>query len=73
MVDVMIENQKTSLPFKWIEGSNARRPLLPSEQRTTMTGTRRYLPAARASFGDPRPLLPWSNLAGNDWRGIQPG
>ena len=46
----MTEN-KIALPFKWVPGHNARRPLLPSEMRTTVTGTKRMLPAARADMG----------------------
>ena len=67
----MTEN-KIALPFKWVPGHNARRPLLPSEMRTTVTGTKRMLPAARADMGRTRPLLPWTNRASNDWRGIKP-
>lgn len=63
---------RTDLPFKWVSGFNARRPLLPSEKRTTVTGVKRMLPAARADMGAPRPMLPWAHRAGNDWRGIKP-
>lgn len=68
----MTDDPKISLPFKWVAGPQARRPLLPSERSPALTGTRRLLPSARALFGHPRPLLPWTNLAGNDWRGIKP-
>lgn len=62
---------KVNLPFKWVPGHGARRPLLPSERRITQTGTQRMLPAARADMERPRPLTPWMNLASNDWRGIK--
>ena len=68
----MIETPKVTLPFRWVAGAGSRRPLRPSEHRVTMTGTRRFLPSARATVSEPRPLLPWSNLAGNDWRGVKP-
>jgi len=63
---------RTDLPFKWVSGFNARRPLLPSEKRTTATGVKRMLPSARADMGRQRETLPWTNRAGNDWRGITP-
>ncbi|CAN5513498.1 hypothetical protein BH10ACT1_BH10ACT1_32390 [soil metagenome] len=63
---------RLDLPFKWVEGFNARRPLLPSEMRTTVMGTKRMLPSARADMGSARPMLPWTNRAANDWRGIKP-
>ncbi len=62
---------RTDLPWKWVEGYGARRPLLPSEKRTTVAGTKRYLPKARADMGTPRPMLPWTSRAANDWRGIK--
>lgn len=62
--------EKIALPWKWVEGRQARRPLLPSEMRTAATRTRRLLPAARADMGSSRPMLPWQNRAGNDWRGV---
>lgn len=67
----MTRAPRTNLPWKWVEGYNARRPLLPSETRTTGTATMRMLPSARADMGTPRPLLPWSNRGGNDWRGVK--
>lgn len=63
---------KLDLPFKWVAGHGARRPLLPSEMRTTVTGTKRMLPSARADIGQARPTLPWTNRAANDWRGVKP-
>ncbi len=60
-----------TLPWKWVSGFQARRPLLPSEARTTVSGTKRYLPSARADMGMPRPLLPWQSRSANDWRGIK--
>ena len=67
--------QITSVPtlyaFKWIPGFQARRPMLPSERRTTVSGTKRYLPGARADMGLPRPLLPWKSKPANDGRGIK--
>lgn len=69
----MTDVSKIDSPWKWVDGHLARRPLLPSEKRTTVGGVKRMLPAARADMGMPRPLLPWVNRAGNDWRGIKPG
>jgi hypothetical protein len=43
----------------------------PAEARTTVEGTRRLLPWARADLDLPRPLLPWEHRTGNDWRGIK--
>ena len=61
------------LPYawKWTDGHQSNRPLMPSEHRVTVTGTKRYLPWARADMGRPRPLLPWEHRLGNDWRGIK--
>jgi hypothetical protein len=58
-------------PFGWIDGHGAKRPMLPSEHRVTVDGTRRLLPWARADHGAPRPLLPWEHRLGNDWRGVR--
>ena len=69
-VTAMAES-KTLYAWNWIDGHGARRPMLPSEARDTVEGTRRYLPWARADMGTPRPLLPWSNRTANDWRGIK--
>lgn len=57
--------------WKWIDGYGANRPMMPSEHRTTVNGTRRYLPWARADMDKARPLLPWEHRLGNDWRGIK--
>jgi hypothetical protein len=57
--------------WKWIDGYQAKRPMMPSEARVTTEGTKRYLPWARADMGHPRPLLPWEHRLGNDWRGIK--
>jgi len=62
---------KSLYAWKWIDGYGANRPMMPSEARTTVTGTQRHLPWARADMELPRPLLPWEHRTGNDWRGIK--
>ena len=62
---------KSLYAWNWIGGYQANRPMLPSEKRTTVEGTVRRLPWARADMGSPRPLLPWEHRTGNDWRGIR--
>ena len=66
---VMTENQSL-LPWMWVDGFKARRPMLPSEARVG-AGTKRLLPWARAEMGSPRPMLPWEHRTGNDWRGLR--
>ena len=70
-VVAMRETPKSLFASKWVEGVHARRPMRPSEARDTVTGTRRYLPWARAEHGSPRPMLPWEHRTGNDWRGLR--
>lgn len=64
-------SEKSLYAWKWIDGGTANRPMMPSESRITVTGTRRHLPWARADMALPRPLLPWEHRTGNDWRGIK--
>ncbi len=40
---------KTLYAWKWIDGYGANRPMMPSEARTTVSGTKRYLPWAQIS------------------------
>ena len=68
---IAMTEQKSLYAWKWIDGYQANRPMMPSEARVTVTGTKRYLPWARADMGSPRPLLPWEHRLGNDWRGIK--
>lgn len=68
---VAMADTKNLYAWKWIDGYQANRPMLPSEWRVTATGTQRMLPWARAHLGHPRPLLPWEHRLGNDWRGIK--
>jgi hypothetical protein len=69
----MTDPNRSLLAFQWVDGFQARRPMLPSEARNTTTGVTRRLPWARADMGASRPLLPWEHSLGNDWRGITPG
>jgi hypothetical protein len=66
----MMSPKTIQLPSKWIPGASANRPMLPSETRTSGSRTLRKLPWARATFGEPREMLPWENRAANDWRGL---
>lgn len=67
----MMSTKTTLLASKWIDGSTSRRPMRPSEARTTGTATARRLPWARARFDEPRGVLPWEHRTANDWRGVQ--
>ncbi|QXC62790.1 hypothetical protein KSP35_08415 [Aquihabitans sp. G128] len=67
----MTDTTSTLYAWKWIDGFGARRPQLPSEKRANGTSVTKMLPWARAEMGAPRPLLPWEDRLGNDWRGIK--
>lgn len=66
-----MSTKKSLLAWHWVDGHGARRPMLPSEARDTVTGTKRHLPWARADMGTARPMLPWEHRTGNDWRGLR--
>ena len=58
------------MPWKWVDGHGARRPLLPSEHRDLPERTvRQLLPWPRATTMA-RQMLPWEARAANDWRGV---
>ena len=66
----MLKNE-TLLASRWIDGTSARRPMRPSETRTSGTATRRRLPAGRAEFDEPLRCFRRSTRTGSDWRGRQ--
>lgn len=66
-----MSDAKSLYAWNWIDGFVSKRPMMPSEKRDTVSGTKRYLPWARADMGEPRPLLPWEHRTGNDWRGLR--
>ena len=66
----MMSPTTTLLPMKWIPGTSAKRPMLPSEARIVGSRTKRLLPWARADFAEPREMLPWEHRTANDWRGL---